>query len=199
MAGAEDSWSHCIYSQEAESNGWAPVAHLSLSTHYLEPSQGVPPPQLTQGNPPPHTHTQSCPEVHLQGDPRSSQVDHEHYHSIESGSTCINYDWFCLVLLYPVNAEPEAAVYGSVTKDGLPEDTRQSECDTEVASHWEVLLVAMEKAPFRIWQGCVCVQLLVCRCWVLGFPTKVTDREWESKARVRGCWVQKPVPAAVTN
>lgn len=49
-----------------------------------------------------------------------------------------------------MNAEPEATVYGSVTKDGFPEDTRQPECDTEVASHWEVLLVAMEKAPFRI-------------------------------------------------
>lgn len=34
-------------------------------------------------------------------------------------------------------------------------------------------------------------------CWVLGVLTKVTDREWECKARVQGCWVPKPAPAAV--
>lgn len=44
-----------------------------------------------------------------------------------------------------MNAELEAKVYGSVTKGCFPEEVT-TERSTEEASHWEVLLVAMEKA-----------------------------------------------------
>ena len=55
------------------------------------------------------------------------------------------YDQFCLDLPDPVNAELEAKVYEGVKKGSFPED-ETTECSTEVASHWDVLLVAMEKA-----------------------------------------------------
>lgn len=114
------------------------------------------------------------------------------------GQNVFIYDQFCLVLPYPVNAELEAKVYESVTKGSFAEE-ETTECSTEVASHWDALLVAMEKALGRP-SGCDLVGLLAVYacvlCWVLGDLTKVTDREWESKARVQGCWVPKPAPAA---